>query len=1237
MSKHLVPPVTIKTSAEIFNNEDGLALQRYSTFSGFKVNNISIPKLFPEFTDNDDHGTFVIPEKVGDDNFWPESETFMANCDKRKAFFFPHCFIPKILYALQPLAALRAGIYHIFQLIFGTENERQTKCALAKVNEKLFGTFQTYFDMVMGIWMQGYPANIPASLGPYWQDEMITEMIENMLSGSNTCLSMSPKLIVKFGLDPLGSENVLQEQTKIHQKLCKRNSKISSLLCLLTRECMLCGIDFATNNDLKVHMETECLKAHFKGTEENGITLFSCSICASVRMPYAQTVEHAATFCSRNFRSRCVYCETLTVRCKCTTSRATLMHIVQKMLVECKSFDLHNNAHRYISHVYSIYKMQLTSDILDGYIVLGRYEEEQLKPILLLNIRYNEGLQTHNEDGTESFHIVQQPSCGLNNDLPISFLLNSLEDAGVSLDINLIKYYSGNIDSNSMYVTAADAHINTSVDTYPKINQLCRFCWIDISNDAGHMSTNHPRCYCNQDRYQTPRELELHFKVHTLRNTNCPDKGCGASFDTIYDLCTHHTQHPLAEAREKIICSLDNRLNLSECLAQMLNPFKTIRHALLFHVKSTQQYNNFISMFPYIVTGNFDLNFDNDPYFSQENKYQIETKQTFVTQSLSGGDAQSLRALDGSKQNDSLDGQSLPLGGADNNNNGAYNAQGGQDPWDLCMKQVLKAKRKYFCENEDCMETNTNFISQEDLNNHVKRVHRCSKPGCLFSHMDGTILFNHTLTHKINNVDYVCNVCNKIFDDQAHLNNHMTQVHNLSCIVCHASQFNSRQALVDHSKTCNSASLDEKVGTNLKSVDGNDTSTMSLLLKALSESKMSDIPAHTLREIKSQELRQNQIKKAPELFIKKTDTLLDTIIFEQGIKPLSVPGARIGRLPKWEPVDDKPLCNYLNMVNLINEMVHMKVQYKLDEESFVSMLVSQFGTEAKNFIDSIAGSNGNLTQLPLERILEYARQIFFDIDLEHIHAQSKNLARNVGETSIAFFSRISSITKLASFYLEDEKERETYRHANVREQFLRSISRKFKYMIEQRELINGTIFPPAELFRMHIAFEQSENESGNKTKSINKVSSDIDIQQAFPPANKKKENKKGGNKNNKRRKNIPYSDEEYKGKQTNIKNTNKNQVRQVSSNEKKWEGPKPFKITDESVAKRQTLGFKGKGVICFLCRSTKHIAPHCRIYPDTKPTSIPCKCGLFHPESACKDKRTPQGNTPPQTGRVVRN
>ena len=50
--------------------------------------------------------------------------------------------------------------------------------------------------------------------------------------------------------------------------------------------------------------------------------------------------------------------------------------------------------------------------------------------------------------------------------------------------------------------------------------------------------------------------------------------------------------------------------------------------------------------------------------------------------------------------------------------------------------------------------------------------------------------------------------------------------------------------------------------------------------------------------------------------------------------------------------------------------------------------------------------------------------------------------------------------------------------------------------------------------------------------------------------------------------------EEPRGKQTN-RNSNKNQVRQVVSNEEKWDKSIPFKITDESIAKRKLLGFNG--------------------------------------------------------------
>ena len=94
----------------------------------------------------------------------------------------------------------------------------------------------------------------------------------------------------------------------------------------------------------------------------------------------------------------------------------------------------------------------------------------------------------------------------------------------------------------------------------------------------------------------------------------------------------------------------------------------------------------------------------------------------------------------------------------------------------------------------------------------------------------------------------------------------------------------------------------------------------------------------------------------------------------------------------------------------------------------------------------------------MEQILETVRVIFFDVDLEHIHAQSKNLERNAGEPSLAFFSRISAITKLASFHLDNKADREAFKHNNVREQFIRNINKKFQYLIKQREIVNGICY-----------------------------------------------------------------------------------------------------------------------------------------------------------------------------------
>ena len=144
-------------------------------------------------------------------------------------------------------------------------------------------------------------------------------------------------------------------------------------------------------------------------------------------------MEHAITFCSQNYQTRCTYCEMLATRCKSTSQRRNLMAVVHKMITECKSYNLHNNAHRLISHIYSIYKMKMVSEKLDEIIATGNYRWKVLEPIPLTDIHFWEALQTHTEDGNESLHIIQQSSCGINNTVPFSYMMNSIDEIGNGL------------------------------------------------------------------------------------------------------------------------------------------------------------------------------------------------------------------------------------------------------------------------------------------------------------------------------------------------------------------------------------------------------------------------------------------------------------------------------------------------------------------------------------------------------------------------------------------------------------------------------------------------------------------------------------------------------------------------------------------------------------------------------------------------------------------------------------
>ena len=57
-------------------------------------------------------------------------------------------------------------------------------------------------------------------------------------------------------------------------------------------------------------------------------------------------------------------------------------------------------------------------------------------------------------------------------------------------------------------------------------------------------------------------------------------------------------------------------------------------------------------------------------------------------------------------------------------------------------------------------------------------------------------------------------------------------------------------------------------------------------------------------------------------------------------------------------------------------------------------------------------------------------------------------------------------------------------------------------MIKQREITNGLVYSPCDLFKTYLIFEQTEL-SDNKYSKINKIQSGVDFKKAFPMIQKR--------------------------------------------------------------------------------------------------------------------------------------
>ena len=69
-------------------------------------------------------------------------------------------------------------------------------------------------------------------------------------------------------------------------------------------------------------------------------------------------------------------------------------------------------------------------------------------------------------------------------------------------------------------------------------------------------------------------------------------------------------------------------------------------------------------------------------------------------------------------------------------------------------------------------------------------------------------------------------------------------------------------------------------------------------------------------------------------------------IFSAG-PSLSIPNSRLKDLPKFYPVDDKPLTNYITFEALITELNCLVTEFFINESQYVNLLLQQIGPSAK--------------------------------------------------------------------------------------------------------------------------------------------------------------------------------------------------------------------------------------------------------------------------------------------------
>ena len=274
----------------------------------------------------------------------------------------------------------------------------------------------------------------------------------------------------------------------------------------------------------------------------------------------------------------------------------------------------------------------------------------------------------------------------------------------------------------------------------------------------------------------------------------------------------------------------------------------------------------------------------------------------------------------------------------------------------------------------------------------------------------------------------------------------------------------------------------------------------------------------------------------------------------------------------------------------------------------MNLLLQQFGPIAKAHLKSILNVSTNVRNVPLEKVLETSRVLFYDVELSAIYTQSTNLQMNPGENIIAFFARADKVTKLAAHYLDDPAQAENFKSSNLRLQFLNAAGKRFSDFIRKKELTQLIIYSPTEILRIFLEWSKSERVAHQPVlASINSVS-DLSIENIIPgskpPARGRSRSRGRGRKGRKGNSLAP--------------DRSLNQVTTPDTRNSNRGQSLPIRYKEASLQKRRALNITSNELVCFLC-GAPHFPRACRTYPNAKVQETPCShCKFYHESSLCK-------------------